>query len=187
MTYLAYELSGTAALNGVASLCRHAARAAGSFDVATIPSLGQVESWLTESYYWIGGQLRRYGFDEDQSAAGSAVISILQQLQVYDTCCKVELSLPAAGATGEPNARFQTFIERREELLGNLHDGTLNNLSAIAETKATSPRRPIVTGLSKSDKKTLEDDTDATQHRIRRDEFLNPGTLGPLAETDWVQ
>jgi hypothetical protein len=186
MAYTAYELDAGAALSGVASLCRHAARFNGAFDTATIPSLTQVEAWLTESYYWIQGQLSKYSFDIDQSAAPDAVLSILQQLNVYDTCCKVELSLPGDSVTGEPNQRFQTFENRRDELWRNLNDGTIGALGATT-VAAPTVRQPLITGISRSRKKVLETNTDATQHRIRRDGFLNPGIAPVTSEEDYVQ
>lgn len=184
MAYTAYETAEGEALGEVQSLCRHAARSAGAFAATTIPTLPAVERYLTTSYYWIQGLLRRAGLSSAQT--DTAVLSILQQLNVYDTCIKVELSLPTNAETGEGNNRFDTFEERRKDLLEMFTDGTLAAMpNAVLLDNAL--RTPVVTGVSISRKRLAEEDTDRTQHRIRRGQFQAHGLLDPVAETNVEQ
>lgn len=171
MSYQSFETTAGDALLEVQTLCRHAARASGAFSTTTVPTLAAVEQWLTTSNYWIQGILLSHGYTAAQT--GASALSILQQLNVYDTCMKVELSLPAADGSGEPNGRFREFSERRQELLDMVIDGTLSVFLGL--TGAGLRRLPIVTGLSRSRKRLVETDTDATQHRVRRGQFNAPG------------
>jgi len=181
MSYVAFELATGEAKAEIESLCRHAARGSGgTFTSNTVPSLGAVERWLTTSYYWIQGQLRRSGLSSTQTA--TPVLGQLQQLQVYDVCCKVELSLPVDSTSGDPSARFQWFETQRKEMLETLHDGTLAGLGAA--TYDGGVRTPYAGGLSNSRKRLIEDNADATQHRVRRGGFVNVGGAGPWAESD---
>lgn len=181
MAYTAYETAANEALGEVQSLCRHAARASGAFSSATVPSLAAVERYLTTSYYWIQGLLRRAGMSPTQT--DTAVLGVLQQLNVYDVCIKIELSLPANAETGEGNNRYDTFEERRKELMEMFADGTLAAMPD-AVLLSSALRTPIVTGVSISRKRVAEDDTDRTQHRVRRNQFQAPGQLSPLGETE---
>lgn len=184
MSYLGYELTAGDALLEVQELCRHAARQDGRFTAATVPTLVAVERWLTTSYYWIAGQLRRHGFDTVQTNA--VVLGILQQLNVYDACLKVEMSFPVESSSGEPNSRFQFFLDRREELLEMIGDGTLAAMGA--EVVPNAGREPVLTGQFLSRKQLAEDNTDRTQHRVRREQFTYPGVWpqsNVWMETDW--
>lgn len=180
MTYTAYELTVGDALTEVQNLCHHAARNSGAFSASTIPTLSAVEQWITTSYYWIGGVLLRSGLSRTQTAP--EVLGILQQLNVYDACMKVEMSLPVESSSGEPNERFKFFEERRNELMEQLMDGTLAGLGAV--TQSTGLRTPIVTGTSRARKALLNEDTDATQHRVKREQFTYPGSQQGTYDTD---
>lgn len=184
MAYTAYELVAQDAIADVANLCRHAARANGEFAPETVPSLQAVERWLTLSHAWIAGLLKRHGYSDVQTDA--TVVGILEELNVYDVCMKVEMSMPSESSSGDPNERFKVFQDRRTELLEQITDGTLGTLGAAGYDSGT--RKPIVTGVSYSRKRVAEDDTDRTQHRVRRSQFNNPaaGQEAVLTTTnDW--
>lgn len=181
MAYTAFETAAGEALAEVASLCRHAARASGAFSSSTVPTLVAVERYLTTSHYWIHGLLRRAGLDVEQT--DPAVLGILQQLNVYDACIKIELSLPANAETGDGNSRFQTFEERRTDLVEMITDGSLAAMPD-AVLLSTSMRTPIITGISNSRKRLTEENRDATQHRVRRGQFGHHGLLNPTSDTD---
>ena len=180
VSYTAYELVTGDALTEVSNLCRHAARSNGAFTSSTIPTLAAVEQWLTVSSYWIGGILLRSGLSRVQTA--SEVVAILQQLNVYDACMKVEMSLPVESSSGEPNERFKFFEERRTEMMEQVMDGTLASLGAV--TADAGLRTPIITGISRSRKALLNQDTDATQHRVKREQFTYPGSQQGAYDTD---
>lgn len=174
MSYLAFETAPGEALNEVAALCRHAARGAGGkFSASTVPSIGAVERWLTTSYYWVRGLLAAHGYAADQTEP--AVLAILQELNAIDTCVKVELSLPEESGSGAPNQRFQTFLDRRKDLVEMIESGALATLGAALSPEGTSLRRaPVATGQFYSRKRLAESDSDRTQHRIRRGMFEPP-------------
>jgi hypothetical protein len=171
VSYTAWETSAGAALSDVQNLCRHAARANAGFSPTTIPSLPAVERWITLSKAWIDGLLIRNGLSLTQDNAD--VVGILQELNTYDACIKVELSLPAEMSTGDPNLRFKTFVDRRMELVESIKDGTLAGLGANVFN--SGQRTPILTGTSISRKQLMEDDTDAVQHRVHEEQFDFPG------------
>lgn len=170
MSYTAYESATGEALADVASLCRHAARDNGSFAPETVPALQAVERWLTLSHAWIAGLLKRHGYSDVQTDTN--VIGVLQELNTYDVCMKVELSMPSESSSGDPNERFKTFQERRMELMEQITDGTIATLGAVLFNSGL--RSPIVTGTSYSRKRVAENDADRTQHRVRRSQFNNP-------------
>lgn len=173
--YTAWELSPGDALAEIQSLCRHAARSNGGFSADTIPTLKSVQQYITLSYYWVNGELARHGLSTTQTLP--AVVGILQQLNVYDVCIKIEMSLPVASATGEPNERFKFFVDRRAELMEQIANGTISSL--FANEASIGLRAPIVTGLSYSRKALADNDRDRTQHRVKRDQFSYPGVAGP--------
>lgn len=173
MAYSSYELASGDALAEVQRLCRHAARANGAFTTATVPSLSAVEQWLTTSYYMLGAILRKAGLSETQTAV--SVVGVLQQAMVYDTCMKVELSLPTEAAGAGPSARYVMFKELRDEFWTAIRDGTIAGIDATVDS--TLQRTPYVGGLSISRKTLMVDDTDATQHRIRRGQFQRQGII----------
>lgn len=181
MAYTAFETAANEAYTQVKSYCRHAARADGEFTSGTVPSLVQVEGWITVSYYWVRGLLNRYGYSATQTNIN--ILGILMELNVLDAAAKIELSLPAESTTGEPNQRFIEFNERRKELMNMIADGTFSAMGAVMSSSAA--RTPLLSGISKSRKDILESDDDATQHRIRRNLFQSPGTRDATSEQDW--
>jgi predicted NUDIX family NTP pyrophosphohydrolase len=88
--------------------------------------------------------------------------------------------VPKRGGTGDENERFKAFKERRDELVEMITDGTLAAMGATEQ--ASGSRVPIVTGLSKSRKELANLDTDATQHRVKRDMFNSPFASLPMGE-----
>ncbi len=180
-SYTAYESADDEAKNGVEALCRHLTKS-GEFDATTSPLLEEVERYINISHFWIQGLLQKAGLSTTQT--DTDVIGILEQLNVYDTCVKVELGQPALNVTGEPNARFVAFTERRDELMAMVVDGTLSAMGATADSIAAGRRTPILTGQLISRKKVADGNTDRTQHSVRRGAFVNPAIAAPRSETD---
>lgn len=176
----AFELTAGDVRRDVEMLCRHLTRGAGAFSASTIPTEASVERWITLSYHWIRGLLRRNGLSEDQTEPD--VVGILQSLQSYDVAIKCEMSQATADISGEPSARFQMFVDLRKELIDLIIAGTLSDLGATPVD--TNGRAPILTGQFLDRKQVAEDDTNRTQHRIRRNLFRNPGSDFTMAETD---
>ncbi len=174
MSYSSFELASGDALREVQHLCRHAARAGGAFSSSTVPTLASVEQYLTTSYHWIRSRLAKGGLSDTQTL--TAVLGVLQQLQVYDVAMKVELALPTEAAGGGASERWTLFRELRDELATMISDGSL---AAIGATERTDDkhRTPFVGGISKSRKDVMEDDTDINQHRIKRDQFRYQYTI----------
>lgn len=184
MAYTAWETSAGEAQAEVETYCRHAARGTGAvFTQLTVPSLGAVERWLTVSYHWIRGLLARNGYSTTQT--DPSVVAILQELNVLDVCVKVELSLPEESGSGEPNQRFTAFAERRTELIEMITDGTLGAIGATPDSSTDSTRIPRIGGERYSRKELAEEDTDRTQHRVRRGAMQHPGLALPTGEQDY--
>lgn len=167
MSYLAYELAEGDARREVERLCRHAARASGAFSSSTVPDAAAVEQYLTTSYHWIRTRLIKAGLSDDQTDAD--VVGVLQQLQVYDVCMKVELALPTEAAGGNPSDRWTTFKELRDEMAMMISDGSLSGIGA--EEIELARRTPFVGGISRERKRLMREDSDAIQHRVQRDQF----------------
>ena len=181
MAYTSFESAAGEAQDGVEALCRHLTNA-GDFDASTTPLLDEVERYLTISYAWVVGILAKAGLSATQTDA--EVVAILEQLNVYDTCVKIELGQPAQNATGEPSLRFVAFTERRDELLEMVTDGTLSAMGADTDSTASSRRTPVLTGQFHSRKRVAETNSDRTQHRIRRGVFERSDLVIPTAESE---
>ena len=177
MVYSAYEREAGGALASVQSYCRHATLS-GSFGQQTIPTLEEVEEFLTQSFYEVQSRLAQNGYATDQSNADDSVIGILQELNVILTCISVETSLPTVDWTGNNNARFNLWIQRRDQLFGFLVDGSLDPMGA-EEGQGSVRRKVIVTGMFKADKKAIEDNDLLVPHQVRRGQFNDPGAISP--------
>ena len=175
MAYQAYESAPGELLAEVQANCRHAARLNGSFGANTIPRLFDVERWITQSYHWVNGLLMRHNYAVPETGA-EGVVGILQELQTIDACIKVEMSLPASAESGEPSARFQVWVARRQEIIDMINDGTIFGLGAVM---TGTGRQPIVTGYLHSRKQVAYDNSDIVQARSRRGQFSAPGTDFP--------
>lgn len=167
MAYEAYETADGEALAQLGSMCRHAARLDGTFGPDTIPRIAEVLRFLDIAYYWVQAQLSKVGIDQVQTAPG--VISWLQDLMVLEAAIRVELSLPASDESGAPTERYNTLVERLNSMLADLASGVLSTIGATVDS--TNPRVPAVTGLSYSRKDILDANADATQQRVKRDQF----------------
>ena len=183
MAYTAWETAAGEALAEVEAYCRHAARSsAGTFTTNTTPTKAAVERWLTVSYHWIRSLLASAGLSTTQTDA--TVLAVLQELNALDVAAKVELSLPEESGSGEPNQRFLAFDERRKELIEIIADGTLAAMGAT--TSASGRRMPTIGGERLSRKAVAEEDTDRTQHRIRRNIFGHPSNGIPSTTDDFI-
>lgn len=183
IAYTAYEVSAGAALADVQALCRHVARGSGgTFDDTTIPTMETVCRWLTTATAWASGVLRNGGMSQTQT--DPHVLAILQELIVYDVCARVEISQPAADSTGEPSARFQEFSKRRADLFDFIDNGYLSTIDGVGFGPV---RTPVVGGISLSRKKVADDDTDRTQHRVKRNQFQRPGVPQPSQTDDYTR
>lgn len=174
MAYTAYETDEGELMATVAANSRHAARLQGAFGANTIPRLTDVERWITSSYFWINGLLTRHSYVVPEDA--TAVIAILQELQTLDVCIKIDASLPSSAESGEPSARFQLWLDRRQEIIDMINDGTIFGLGAVQTGTA---HQPIVTGYRVGRKQVAYNNPDIVQARARRGQFSAPGTDYP--------
>lgn len=175
MSYTSYESASNECLRMVESLCRHVARDNGKFSEQTVPTLAVVERYITTAYYWVVSKLAERGYDSEQTE--TEVVGLLQTLNAYQAAIAIELSLPTNDESGTGNARFQALIDMRDSLYASIESGALGQMGA--SSSSNTARQPLVTGVSISRKQVAEDDTDATQHRIRRGAFEAPGNPLP--------
>lgn len=164
MSYTAYETADGSALDQVEAYCAHLTEDS-AFSTDTNPTKAQVEKWLTTSHALIAGWLLEFGYSSVQT--DPVVLGILEEANAIDTVIKVELNNPTT-INGEPNDRFKWFQSRRDELKEIIDGLGLASMGATLEGDRTS-LQISASGISKSDKQTVRDDTDAVQHRFRRD------------------
>lgn len=190
MAYTGYEASSGAAMDGVEALCK-AYTSSGAFTTATQPTLAEVEQWLTEGYRMINVALMEYGYDADQTDAD--VKGALQRYNVLYAAAQVEYSQASAGFTEGSSGRGDMFMrqyEGRESGNGKRLVGGIGELiqsvgfSRLGATKAEELTGLLSTGgISKSDKLTIEQDSDHVGYAFTRTRFDNKGAWGGYQDT----
>ena len=180
--YTAYELNEGACLEDVEALCAQLTMA-GTFGDETQPKGVTVERWITLSHHWIAGILAKNGYDTAQTDA--EVVGILQELNALDVSVKCELANPLTGV-GEPNERFIALKERRDELLEMIENSQmLTLLGATGTSGGAISENLAITGISKSRKLSVENDSDYVLPRFRKGMGRNPRIgAGTTAEVD---
>lgn len=181
-TYTAYETDEGLCLETVETYCKHITDM-GSFNDETQPTGQEVEKFLTASYYSLAGILTSVGYSIVQTE--DAVLAFLQEVQALDVVVKVELANPITGL-GEPNERFKEFKARYTEMI-ELIKGTqlLEGLGAAVAEQGSASQLLAISGISKSRKRSVEDDSDYVQSRFRRGQGRNPLNDDTHADTDW--
>ena len=169
-----YETAAGAALTHVESFCRHLTDG-GTFSTVSRPTGTQVNNYLTASGAWVAALLSQNGYDVTQTDA--EVLGFLQELNVYDSVIKVELSVPSDDRTGEGNARFQEFKNRLGQLVKMFDKpGFLAGLGATTGGVSASANL-LASGIGRDRKDTVYDDSDAIPARFRRGMHRAPGAM----------
>ncbi len=173
MTYSAYErTAGTSCINEVLAMERHLASDNGLFSASTIPSLSQVEEFITDTYYDIGTKLMAYGYSNIQTDAD--VIGALQHYNALGACAKVELTQPSVGYKAGENTRYDRFYIEFEKVDKLIQSQGFERMGATRSYELSAGLS--AGGISISDKETIEDDSDHPAYFFTRDSMKNVGT-----------
>lgn len=175
VNYQGYENNEGDCKEGVEGICGHLT-VDGSFSDTTQPTSSDVDRMLTESYYHVAVRLAAAGYDPTQSDA--RVIGFLQRVQILDAVLQVEMANPITGP-GEPNERFLALKAERDDMFALIASGGLDLLGATVVRLD-----PVLTGISKDRKLSVESDSDLVQKRFRRGLLQDKGRGDPAAEAD---
>ncbi len=179
MAYKAYEQSaGVSVIKSVEEHCKHLTDS-GTFSATGTPVLARVEQWNDEAYYRLQGELAKEGYGITVAAAQSAVIGILERLNVYGAVMQIELAHPITGRGGEPNDRYETYRQLWDEGVTILASDALSVLGHPRTTELSAYTE--VGGISKGRKRVLYEDTDAVQSRYKRGFGKSPLVSEPTA------
>lgn len=175
-----YEVASGSAIAMVEAFCRHLT-SAGTFDTTTSPRRTQVTDFINTSGYWVAALLAKNGYSTAQ--ADAEVVGFLQELNVYDSVIKVEMSVPTSDISGEGNARFQEFKARLNQMVEMVEDTDV--LERLGATVDRAPSADLLaTGVSRDRKDTVYDDTDHIPHRFRRGIHRAPGLINPASSVE---
>lgn len=172
MTYLAYErTAGTSCLNEVQAMERHLTDN-GTFGTATIPTLSQVEEFITDTYYDISTKLVINGYDQSQT--DTDVLGVLQHFNALGACAKIELTQPSVGYKTGENTRYDRFFKEYEKIDKFTETSALERLGATRSWNLSDGL--TAGGISISDKEAIETDADHVPYFFRRDLHKHVGT-----------
>jgi len=164
--YLAYErVAGSSVINGVEAHCRHLTTD-GSFSPTSIPQLTDVEQTIDQAYYNIQAHLAKAGYDTAVAASATAVLGILERLNIYGAVMQIELQHPITGRSGEGNDRYIEYKKSWDEGISMLASDALEELGHTRTDRASSFVE--LGGRSISRKQVAYDDADAVQPRFKR-------------------
>lgn len=179
MAYSAFETAANECLRHVESLVPHLT-ASGTFDTTTVPTLAQVERWLTIEYNILQGKLADIGYESVPT--DSQAIAILQEAQALAVAVRCEMANPVMARTGEPSERFQELKRQRDDVRAFLASDALEHLGASRERALGAFVE--ATGVSRSRKSSVETDTDWIHHRFKRGQFRRKDTSMITSATD---
>lgn len=170
MTYVGYEVTTSDVIASVSMHSRHLTNA-GVFDTNTVPTLAQVEKWITQTYYDLNAHLAARGYTIP--VTDTEAVGFLEQLNVFGAVRQVELSHPITGRRGRENDRYKAYRDMYREGLKVIADS--DALSALGAALTTNLSAFVdVGGRSRDRKQNLYKDTDALQSRFQRGFGRNP-------------
>lgn len=170
--YVAYELAPGAVNEQVESICKHITDN-GSFTNNSQISQTDVDTFISSTYYEIGAWLAEFNLSPTQTA--EAVVGVLQYYNALGASARTELALATTGfGTNENNRHRFLWKQYHDGLREIMSNGGLAALGA-AELPASQDAGAVTAGgISKVDKQTIEDDSDATKYSFTRDGFDHP-------------
>lgn len=174
MSYSSFEIKTGGLLERVEAICRHLTTG-GSFTDASPVTLGDVEQFIDDAYYWLVGEMANNGFGMAQT--NTEVKGVLQQIQALDAAAQVEFAMPVTD-TGEPNDRYKALVARRDRLIKSMLGGF--GLEALGASKSdTKSDLLLATGVSRDRKKDVTADTDLVPSRFPRGVGQEPSAPAP--------
>ena len=180
MAYNAYErTAGTSCLNEVQALERHLTDN-GAFTSNTVPTLSQVEEFITDTYHEIGNVLITYGYAKTQD--DTDVLGTLQHYNALGTCAKIELTQPSVGYRTGENTRYDRFFKEFDKVRGLIESIGFQRLGATRVYELSEYM--TAGGISISDKETIETDSDFEKYIFEKDLMKHPGTIAKEEEEE---
>lgn len=163
-----------ASASDVAAMCSQLVSGENNFTSTTLPTITQVERWLSSACAIIESILQSRGYGVPVSATAT----------IYDWI--IDLNATYAASKAEM-MRTNVIIGMGEKTKGMLYSkqfwDDIEKLKTIDLTQTGIGRSsiaPIYTGgISIADKDAREDDTDRVQPRFKRGQFSFPGGLRP--------
>lgn len=171
MAYKAFELMSGSCLEQVEVICRHMTNM-GSFDGNATINQTDLEKLISSTYYEMVTWLSQYGFSGTQT--NENVVGFLEYYNAMGASARAELLLTPAGFSDAENSRFKFLWREYHDRLMEALAG--DGLSALGAEGITDARGDGLTagGISKSDKKIIQSDTDATGYSFTRTTHDNP-------------
>ena len=168
MAYTAYEVAAGDALNRVESLCKQYTNGSNVFDGTSLPTLTEVEDWLTDGKAQVNLRLARYGYTKDQT--DSDVVRVLMHLNALWAAAQIELSQASAGFTQDGSSRGELLLEQfNKQCKDTIDNSGFLDLGATKLTDLTE--YATAGGIRYSDKETIENDSDIVPYAFTRDRF----------------
>ena len=172
MSYTGYERSGTSCLQEVEAFCRHLTEG-GTFSTSSIPTLAQVERFLTDAHDQIAVWLQDYGYDSAQT--DTDVLGALQIYNAYGAAALVEITQPSVSWEPREGNRYSLFQKKFEEVKGLIQSRGFGLLGGVKSVELS--RDLSAGGISVSDKEVIETDTDHPDYWFTRDLHRHPGEV----------
>ncbi len=161
--YQSFELTQGAVLDLVEATCRHLTDK-GHFTEQSAVKAADVNKFIDQAYYWLIGQLARYGYSI--SVTVDRVKGVVQELQALDACVQVESAVPVS-STGEENSRYKGLAYRRDKMVESLL-GT-DALEQLGHTRERGKSTNLEgTGRSRDRKDVVYTNSDVIQSRFKR-------------------
>ena len=152
----------------------------GTFSTSSIPTLTQVEQFLTNAHDQMASWLEEAGYSSTQTDAD--VLGALEPYNAYGGAYMVELTQPSVSWEPREGSRaylFKQLFEEAKKLIGR--DG----LQLLGATKSKQLSRDLAAGgISISDKDTIEEDTDHPPYWFYRDLHQHPSTVKTTEEQE---
>lgn len=142
--------------------CRHLT-SSGIFDTTSHPTLAQVERFLSQTYYQLQAILAEKGYNPAQT--DTQVVGYLENLNAVGAARKIELTQPVTGG-GEPNERFREFSAAWRDGTAFMATDAFEALGG--ERTERVGEGLVLTGRSRSRKRTVAADTDLVPARFPR-------------------
>lgn len=158
-----------AAASDVAAFCPNLLTGASNFSATTLPTLAQINVWLSSGCGQIDNRLKARNYTPP-SASGGSVWDELSLLNTYYGVSKAELA--------RTNVRLSVTERSRAQVFQKLFDDGMAELLTNDLTLAglTSGCGGYMGGVSQAEKDAVNSNSDRVPSRFTRGQFSYPGT-----------
>lgn len=167
-----------ASASDVAALTQNLLGSASAYSASTVPTLAQVNVWLTTGCALINARLAGIGYAGIPTTSGA--YGLAQQAEACYGAWMANRQRQAARTGTDENTMAQAYKDDFDYHLKQLLELELYRLGVDAVSGETLL---YAGGISESDKATAEADADRVKPRFTRDMFKNPESLFPIPGT----